>query len=358
VPCLWLFHLLTPGAAGELQPPPSPFNTGSELMRAQRQDARRQLEQFLSTLFLPDELIEVRFIESWVSHGKKRSRVARPAEWLRRDEFVSQHDDMSRFARCERANVYFGVCPRPSTGDSQDDSIQTVRCLWCDIDCVTAEEAYRRWEDARIPPPSIVVSSGSGIHGYWLLDCDLRSQRERAVVTAMLPHFYRSFGGDHVQNLSRIMRPPGTVNYKDTRNGRAARPCTLHACQPNVRYALDAFAHWTRLARRVQQPPPARLVSARPATVALSDATLARQAKIMEIVRNLDHPSPDRSRRDFAIVCDLLRLGLTREEIWPLVARGSKFESNGRPYFDVTIANAERTLLANLPDSGQTDAST
>jgi hypothetical protein len=57
-------------------------------------------------------------------------------------------------------------------------------------------------------------------------------------------------------------------------------------------------------------------------------------------------------------VCDLLRLGLSREEIWQLVARGSKFESNGRPYFDITIANAEKTVLADLPDSEQTDAYT
>ena len=65
----------------------------------------------------------------------------------------------------------------------------------------------------------------------------------------------------------------------------------------------------------------------------------------MELVSRLDRPSPDRSRRDFAIVCDLLRLGLAREEIWELVSGTSKFESNGRSYFDVTFANAERSLL-------------
>jgi hypothetical protein len=90
----------------------------------------------------------------------------------------------------------------------------------------------------------------------------------------------------------------------------------------------------------------------------LSDALLARQVKVMEIVQNLDNPSRDRSRRDFAIVCDLLRLGLTREEIWPLVAGSSKFESNGRPYFDITIANAERTVLLDSPATGETEAST
>ena len=162
----------------------------------------------------------------------------------------SQHREITEFAERERANVYFGVCPRPKKGDSQDDQIHTVRCLWCDIDDVTAEEAYERWNRARVPSPSIVVSSGSGIHGYWLLDRDVRSREERSSITAMLPHFYRSFGGDHVQNLSRILRPPGTVNCKDARNGRPPQPCALLTCQPELRYPLEAFARWIALARR------------------------------------------------------------------------------------------------------------
>jgi hypothetical protein len=64
----------------------------------------------------------------------------------------------------------------------------------------------------------------------------------------------------------------------------------------------------------------------------------------MSLVRRLERPSLDRSRRDFAIVCDLLRLGLAREEIWELVSDTSKFESGGRPYFDLTFTNAERSV--------------
>ena len=65
---------------------------------------------------------------------------------------------------------------------------------------------------------------------------------------------------------------------------------------------------------------------------------------MLELVSRLDRPTPDRSRRDFAIVCDLLRLGLAKEDIWDLVSGRSKFESNGRSYFDVTISNAERRI--------------
>ena len=40
-------------------------------MTISHREARRQLEQFLTALFRTDELIELRFIESWVSGGQK-----------------------------------------------------------------------------------------------------------------------------------------------------------------------------------------------------------------------------------------------------------------------------------------------
>lgn len=323
-------------------------------MKAARHDLRWQVERFLTALFLPDELIELRFIESWISGGKKRSRVVRRAEWLRRREFVSRHCEINELARQAWANVYFGVCPRPTKGDSRDEDIQTVRCLWADVDDVTAAEAFERWKTAEVPSPSIVVSSGSGIHGYWLLDRDIRSREQRSWVTAMLPYFYRSFGGDHVQNLSRILRVPGTLNFKDARNGRPSRPCVLLLCEPEHRYPLEAFAHWFALATEDRRQARTSIIHTAPRST--PRRTSGREADVAEIVRQLDRPSRDRSRRDFAVVCDLLRLGLTRKEIWALVAGSSKFESNGRPYFDLTIANAERNVLLDSASAGRPEA--
>jgi len=308
-----------------------------------QQTARGQLAQFLSALFLREELIELRFIESWLSDNRKRSRVVQPSEWLRPDEFIAAHGDLTAFARRERANIYFGVCPRSKVGDADDHSIRTIRCAWCDIDRVTAEEARRRWNQAGIPRPSIVVRSGSGIHGYWLLQQEPTSQAERLRFGAMLQNFYRSFGGDHVQNLSRVLRPPGTLNYKDARNGRTPLPCSLCVCDPEVRYPLAAFAPWMPKDEREKRPEPAA-----PRSHPAVDASSVH-AEATTLIRRLDRPCRDRSRRDFAIVCDLLRLGLSRDEIWSLVSASSKFESDGRPYFDLTVTNAERAVL-----SGQT----
>jgi hypothetical protein len=313
-------------------------------MRRQRYTARRQLEEFLSALFLPDELVEIRFIESWVSRGRKKSRVARSAQWLRRDELISQYDEIADFAWRERANIYFGVCPRSQKGDSHDQAIVTVRCVWCDIDDVTVDQADARFDEADIPMPSIVVNSGSGIHAYWLLEVELKSPATRSTIAAMLPYFYRSFSGDHVHNLSRVLRLPSTFNYKDSRNGRPPLPCTLCSCDSARRYPLTTFRRWIELAKSESQ-----LNSSSPCSGARvppsPNESHARRTEAMSLVSRLDSPTTDRSRRDFAIVCDLLRLGVSREDIWQLVAGRSKFESNGRTYFDVTIANAERTIL-------------
>ena len=284
--------------------------------------------------------------------------MVQPALWLHPVDFVARHDELIVFAERKRANIYFGVCPRPEAGDSNDQSIQTVRCVWCDIDRVTAEEAQIRWSNAGVPRPSIVVRSRTGIHGYWRLERDLTSPEDQSQFGAMLPCFYRSFGGDHVQNLSRVMRPPGTVNYKDARNGRPPLPCTLCACESQLRYPFEAFSQWIVQTDEIAG---VRNTPGSAATLATGPAADTGHVTFQEaamLAGRLDKPSPDRSRRDFAIVCDLLRLGLAKEEIWPLVAGSSKFESNGRPYFDVTIANAERSVLLDPSAAGRLEAFT
>jgi hypothetical protein len=344
MPRLWLLDVLIDGRRLEMPPFSETTATRSKPMTTLRYAARRQLEEFLTALFQPDELIEIRFIESWAFRGRKKSRVARSAQWLRRDELISQHDEIADFARKKRANIYFGVCPRSHKGDSDDQAIETVRCVWCDIDDVTVDQADARFNEADIPMPSIVVNSGSGVHAYWLLEAELKSPATRSRIAVMLPYFYRSFGGDHVHNLSRVLRLPGTLNYKDARNGRPPLPCTLCSCDARRRYSLETFCHWIELAESEPQVTPPGQRSGAQDTPS-PDEFLAGRAEAVELASRLDRRSPDRSRRDFAIVCDLLRLGLAKEDIWELVSGRSKFESNGRSYFDVTISNAERRIL-------------
>ena len=261
----------------------------------------------------------------------------------RRDDLIARHGELCEFAERTRANLYFGVCPRSKVGDAADHSIRTVRCVWCDIDRTTVAQACRRWHAAAIPQPSIIVSSGTGIHGYWLLERSLDSNDDRTRLRAMLPGFYASFDGDHVQNLSRVMRLPATLNYKNARNGEHPRSCTLCTCDSRLRYPLEMFSRWIAPAEQERLQ---RMPSISPTSTGgmPAEAILSSCPEAVALAWQLKKPSRDRSRRDFAIVCELLRLGITKEEIWELVAGSSKFQSAGRPYFDLTIANAERKV--------------
>jgi transcriptional regulator with XRE-family HTH domain len=70
-----------------------------------------------------------------------------------------------------RANLFYGVCPRFGPNGQFDLSwqIRTFRVLWADLDHCMVENALKRGQDAGLPRPSIVVSSGNGIHLYWVL---------------------------------------------------------------------------------------------------------------------------------------------------------------------------------------------
>ena len=343
MPRVWPFDVLAIGLPASLRLAALTIFVWRSQMNEGSRKNPEQFARFFAALFRPDELVEMRFIESWSSKGKRRSRVAGPAKWIPAAQVIAEYDELFKFAESVRANIYFGVCPRPNVGDAVDQSIVTVRCVWCDIDDVTVEEVQPRWKAAEIPRPSIMVSSGNGVHAYWLLDEDLTSADEREHLVTMVPKFYAVFRGDHVQNLSRVMRPPGTVNYKGARNGKPPIPCSLVSCQPELRYPLSAFAPWLESAEsRGRDRDDAPTANAK--TESPLGTVLERHVDAVTLVSRLERPSQDRSRRDFAIVCDLLRLGLSPGEIWPLVAGSSKFESNGRSYFDVTIANAERTV--------------
>lgn len=313
-------------------------------MIQENQSPQGQFERFFAALFRPDELVELRLIESWTSRGKRRSRVAAPPRWIPAGQLLGEYDELVKFAESPRANIYFGVCPRPNEGDAVDQSITTVRCLWCDIDDVTAREARRRWKVAEIPQPSLVVHSGGGVHAYWLLDRDLTTAAEREHLAGILPPFYAAFDGDHVQNFSRVMRPPGTMNYKEARNGKRPASCSLISYRPERKYSIDTFAEWME-SSGLSHRHTTRALKDRVQTKLPSVWKLACHDDAEALASRLELPSDDRSRRDFAVVCDLLRLGLSPAEIWMIVADKSKFESNGRPYFDLTIANAEKTVL-------------
>lgn len=107
-------------------------------------------------------------------------------------------------------NMYFGVYSRGYKNGSAKACNKT-RALWVDIDNTTIEQANLRLVKAGIPQPSITVSSGHGIHFYWLLK-EPAGNEAILVIKALA----KAINADmRATDKARIMRIPSTWNIKN-----------------------------------------------------------------------------------------------------------------------------------------------
>jgi hypothetical protein len=131
-------------------------------------------------------------------------------------------------------NVYMGVHPvteiptlnakgkpvLPEHARSQIASIAAINCLFAEFDLKDFDGDRGRLRDhlATIAPrANIVVDSGGGYHLYWLLDqpfmLNSDAARERAI--RLQADWVTRVGGDPAsKDLARVLRVPGTLNYK------------------------------------------------------------------------------------------------------------------------------------------------
>ena len=162
--------------------------------------------EFLSAIFKSRDLIELRCIEKSADKGQKKGKLPH-RDWVRRDDILE--DEQLRDLNRQGINIYFGVCPRPAENTGKAEDIETVRCLWADVDHCTIEEVQRRIFEAGLPQPSILVNSGHGAHLYWLLPRPFKitGDEDRARVTRLHKAIYAKLEADHTQDLSRLLRP-------------------------------------------------------------------------------------------------------------------------------------------------------
>lgn len=105
-------------------------------------------------------------------------------------------------------DVYLGVAPRRRRHGGRD-SVNQVHVVWVDADSKEAVEALGHFT----PAPSLVISSGWGKHGYWALRWGA-SPEEAEQANRRLAY---ALGADMAStDAARILRPPGTFNFKGT----------------------------------------------------------------------------------------------------------------------------------------------
>jgi hypothetical protein len=160
----------------------------------------------------------------------------------------------------EKCDVYVGMGLTqnpPDKGRGTVDGTDAIAALWADID-IADPTAHKK---ANLPPdksaamqilrdvgiePSFVVGSGYGLHAYWLLDQPWifggDSERTHAIrfsrrwaSTIKAAAEARGMVVDPVFDLTRVLRPPGTINRK----GGGTVPVTTNLGDQPVRYSLE-----------------------------------------------------------------------------------------------------------------------
>jgi hypothetical protein len=197
----------------------------------------------LDAVFCPGDIVELRALPQGDGHGVRQF-------WGSPQSVVEDHAaEVRRLNLQERCGIYLGVNPRIRSGGGRRADVACWRALFVDFDGVNAGQVQDAVARLEMPEPSILVSSGGGIHAYWLLrepaDLALGEEAERELVEAFVP-----YGADGVcRDAPRVMRLPGTVNTKPGRNGAMA---TLVCCNPNLKYGIEELS--ARLPRPEARP--------------------------------------------------------------------------------------------------------
>lgn len=112
--------------------------------------------------------------------------------------------------------VYWCVGSFPSTAKRAKKNITETRFVHLDVDAkdisISVEEVKSILLASK-KPPSLIASSGRGIHAYWVLK---EPTKDLFKLEALLKDLARCYSGDPVvAHFAALMRLPGTINSKD-----------------------------------------------------------------------------------------------------------------------------------------------
>jgi len=121
-------------------------------------------------------------------------------------------------------DIYFGVHPssvmKGSTEGTKLDDICSINCLYAEFDAVNFDESKSliaaHIKELR-PVPTYIIDSGGGYHCYWILEepFTLDTPLKREIARELQRNWVYFVGGSlEVHDLARILRIPGTTNYK------------------------------------------------------------------------------------------------------------------------------------------------
>ena len=158
-----------------------------------------------------------------------------------RQELVATREEADQVIAnylAQERDVYFGVAKYKTATGRSKENVASLRAFWLDLDCGAAKaeinkktgkpngyidqqtallDLQRFCKITKLPKP-IIVNSGRGIHVYWPLTEDI--SREEWELVAFRLHAlcleHDLYADAAVFEVARILRVPGTLNFKDS----------------------------------------------------------------------------------------------------------------------------------------------
>ena len=284
-----------------------------------------QAKSFLTSLFATELYgqIEIRAIAS-----KKVERL-----WLYSISDFEKVSGRIEFLQNEGFNIFIGINPRRGK-QGKSENIEFVNSLWLDLDHIdhTKETNLQSFR----PKPSMVISSGNGLHAYWIFD---KPQPVSSEISELLRALSSILDGDSVYDYPRVMRLPGTFNLKNPRNPKL---CKIIINENNLRYTLSDFKDLLS-GKDNYQPKSALEYNC---SINSDDLPLSLRAKKL-IRRGNDGTYHSRSEADMSVVIECVKKALSDEEIVKIFSDpanniGEKFRAEGYHYMARTIRMAKK----------------
>lgn len=247
----------------------------------------------------------------------------------------------------EGFSVFVGVNPHDKMSGFESD-IPYVHALPLDLqpERTSIEGVFMHLTRGGIAP-SITAWSGNGAHAYLLLNEPTEPHAAKLVAERLC----KATGSDAIFNTNRILRIPGSVNWKTP-----PRWCYLTGLWPERRYSLDQI---TKALDVLGAPPVARKKEGIPVPTEppLDWPEIRKRLSggVLDIIDTgeknaFSERQVTRSEADWVVVCALVRAGVTDEMIaWIYETQPVgilKYREAGAHYLNQTIRTARRATAA------------
>ncbi len=264
-----------------------------------------------------------------------------PKDQAPQQHFLGSESEAAKraYSLCKQGfDVYFGVNPRSGNGGKKEN-VHYVSAFHAEIDYGEAghkkTSVHQTYDEAlkaiqAFPmEPTVIIHSGGGLHCYWVLSNPVKVMDIGILALENInKNLLLKLGGDPgTHNIDRVLRVPGTCNFKIPGN---PRPVALIS-NTHRKYAYEDFQKFSAADIMESENKMPETKSADPINI----DSLPVSGKIKSLIRHGNDGSyPSRSEADMAVILSLVGKGIGDNEIQKIFQThpiGEKYRTHASP---------------------------